>query len=156
MSTEIVVLFARGTIAGPAHVMRFHLAFSEQPVTGGTLAYGAADILFGDVGSTSVSGGIHVMVPHTLLTKEFAMALGACVTGLLTVTLKVIATLCLATCATFLSSIVDDLTLLIHGQDDDLVVGKMTLKGLEFRQPARTFGNASNVMQFLGFLFFNG
>ena len=66
MFGEIVVLFARGTFAGRAHMTRFHLTFSEESVTLGTLAYGAADILFGGVGSTSVSGGIRVMVAHTL------------------------------------------------------------------------------------------
>ena len=87
MFGEIVALFARGTFAGPAHVTRFHLAFSEQPVTVGTLAYGTADILFGGVGSTSVGGGIRVMVAHALFAEEFAMALWACVTCLLSVTL---------------------------------------------------------------------
>ena len=87
MSTEIVWLFARRTFIGPAHVTRFDLAFSEEPVTGGTLAYGAADILFGGIGSTSIGGGTHVMVPHAPFTKEFAMALRASVTGLLSETL---------------------------------------------------------------------
>ena len=87
MFGEIEILLARGTFAGPAHVTHFHCAFSEQPVTGGTLAYGAADILFGGVGCTSISGGIRVMVPHALRTEEFAMALWACVMSLLSVTL---------------------------------------------------------------------
>ena len=123
------------------------------------------------------------MVPHTLFTKEFAMATSARVTGLLSVTLQVIVALGLTTRTTFLAiagmmtdvigietflaleaeitgpeesfertaavimvshfdendllgfgrSFEDDLVLMIHGQDHDLMmVCEMTLKGFEF------------------------
>ena len=50
----------------------------------------------------------------------------------------------------------DDLVLLIHGQDYDLIVDEMTLKGVEFGQPARTFGNVSIAMECFGLSFLNG
>ena len=50
----------------------------------------------------------------------------------------------------------DDLVLMIHREYDETIVGKMTLKGLEFGQSARTFGHASNAMQFFGFSFLDG
>ena len=89
VNTETEILLARGAFAGTAHVTRFDLARSEEPATGGTFAYGGTHRfdLFGSVGSFSVGGGIHVVVIHTLFTKEFAKALRACVTGLLSVTL---------------------------------------------------------------------
>ena len=49
----------------------------------------------------------------------------------------------------------DDLVLMIHGQDHDLIVGEMTLKGFEFGQPTRTFGNTSVAMECFGFSFLN-
>ena len=84
-----MVLLARGAFGGPAHVTRFDLAFSKQSVAGGTFAEGVTHglDLFGGVGSTSVGGGEHVMVPHTLFTEEFTMATRARVTGPLPVTL---------------------------------------------------------------------
>ena len=89
MSTEIWIFLARGAFAGTAHVTRFDLVSLEGPVTGGTFAYGGTHRfdLYGSVGSFSVGGEIHVVVTHTLFTKEFAKALRACVTGLLSVTL---------------------------------------------------------------------
>ena len=50
----------------------------------------------------------------------------------------------------------DDLVLMVHGQDDDLMVKEMTLKGLEFGQPARPFGNAGLTMEVSGLSFLNG
>lgn len=50
----------------------------------------------------------------------------------------------------------DDLVLMIHGQDHDLIVDEMTLKGVEFGQPARTFGNVGVAMECFGFTFLNG
>lgn len=50
----------------------------------------------------------------------------------------------------------DDLVLLIHGQDHDLMVDEMTLKGVEFGQPARTFGNVGVPMECFGLSFLNG
>ena len=41
----------------------------------------------------------------------------------------------------------DDLVLVIHGQDHELVVDEMSLKGFEFGQPARPFGNTSLLME---------
>ena len=53
-------------------------------------------------------------------------------------------------------SLEDDLVLVIHGQDDDLMVGEMPLKPFEFGQPARSFGNTSLAMEVSGLLFLNG
>ena len=50
----------------------------------------------------------------------------------------------------------DDLVVMVHGQDHDLMVDEMTLKGLEFGQPARPFGNASLTMEVSGLSFLNG
>ena len=50
----------------------------------------------------------------------------------------------------------DDLVLMVHGQDDELVVDEMALKGFEFGQPARSFGNAGLAMEFSGVSFLNG
>ena len=50
----------------------------------------------------------------------------------------------------------DELVLVIHGQDHDLMVDEMTLKGLEFGQPARPFGNAGLTMEVSGLSFLNG
>ena len=44
----------------------------------------------------------------------------------------------------------DDLVLMIHGQDHNLMVNEMTLKGLEFGQPARPFGNVGFTMEVSG------
>ena len=85
VNTETEILLARGAFAGAAHVTRFDFVFSEETVAVGTLAYRGTHRfnLFGGVGSFSVGGGIHVMVTHALFNEEFAMALRACVTGLL-------------------------------------------------------------------------
>ena len=50
----------------------------------------------------------------------------------------------------------DELLLVIHEQDHDLMVGEMTLKGLEFGQPARPFGNAGLTMKVSGLACLNG
>ena len=50
----------------------------------------------------------------------------------------------------------DDLVLVIHGQDHDLMVDEIPLKRLEFWQPARSFGNASLAMKVSGVSFLNG
>ena len=50
----------------------------------------------------------------------------------------------------------DDLVLVIHGQDHDLMTGEMPLKSLEFGQPARPFGNAGLAMEFFGLSGLNG
>ena len=70
-----------------------------------TQMYGAADILdlFDSVSSYPIGGGIKVMVTQALLTKELAMASMTSVMGLLSMTLVIIDTLCLATSATFLA-----------------------------------------------------
>ena len=44
-------------------------------------------------------------------------------------------------------SLEDELVLMVHGQDHDLMVDEMALKGLEFGQPARPFGNTSLPME---------
>ena len=95
MRTEIIILFAGWAFAGTTDVTCFNFLRTKEPVADGTLEYAAADIvdLFGSVGSFSISGGIHVMVNHTLLTKEFAMASRTCVTGLLSTSLLLITTL---------------------------------------------------------------
>ena len=53
-------------------------------------------------------------------------------------------------------SLEDELVLMVHGQDHDLMVDEMTLKGLEFGQPARPFGNAGLPMEVSGLSFLNG
>ena len=53
-------------------------------------------------------------------------------------------------------SLEDELVLMVHGQDDDLMVGEMALKGIEFGQPARPFGNTGLTMEVLGLSFLNG
>ena len=53
-------------------------------------------------------------------------------------------------------SLEDDLVFVIYGQDDDLMVNEMALKGLEFGQPARPFGNAGLSMEVAGVSFLNG
>ena len=50
----------------------------------------------------------------------------------------------------------DDLVLMVHGKDDDLMVDEMTLKRLEYGQPARPFGNAGLLMEVSGLSFLNG
>ena len=50
----------------------------------------------------------------------------------------------------------DDLVLVVHGQDDDLMVGEMSLKRLEFGQPVRPFGNAGLTMELSGLPCLNG
>ena len=50
----------------------------------------------------------------------------------------------------------DELVVVIHGQDHDLMVGEMALKSLEFGQPARPFGNTSLAMEVSGLLRLNG
>ena len=104
MSTEILVLFAGGTFAGPTDVTCFDFLWTEEPVANGTLEHGAADILdlFGSVGSFPVGGTMHVKIGQTLLRKEFAMASRTSVRGLLSTTLVIITTLGLTTSATFL------------------------------------------------------
>ena len=47
-------------------------------------------------------------------------------------------------------SLEDELVLMVHGQDHDLMVDEMALKGLEFGQPARPFGNTSLPMEVAG------
>ena len=82
MLTEIAVLFTGRTFGGTAHVTRFDLVRLEESVTAFTLAYGSADALdfFRCVGSLSVCGGIHVMIPHTLFSEEGALTSRALVT----------------------------------------------------------------------------
>ena len=72
MLTEIAVLFAGRTFGGTTDVSRFDLVRSEESVTSFTFAYGIADALdaFRSVGSRSVGGGIHIMIPHTLFSEE--------------------------------------------------------------------------------------
>ena len=53
-------------------------------------------------------------------------------------------------------SLEDELVLMIHGQDHDLMVSEMTLKRLEFGQPARSFGNVGLTMEVSGVSFLNG
>ena len=50
----------------------------------------------------------------------------------------------------------DELVLMVHGQDHDLVVDEVTLKGLEFGQPARPFGNTGLPMEVAGLSGLNG
>ena len=50
----------------------------------------------------------------------------------------------------------DELVLVICGQDDDLMVGEMTLKSVEFGQPARPFGNVDLAMEVSGLSCLNG
>ena len=82
MLTEIAVLFAGRTFGGTADVTRFDLVRSEESVTLLTLAYGIADALdaFRSVGSRSVAGRIHVMIPHALFSEEGALTCRALVT----------------------------------------------------------------------------
>ena len=82
MFAEIVVLFAGRTFGGTTHVTRFDLVGSEESVTLVTLAYCSADAFdaFSHVGSLSVGGGIHIMIPHTLFSKEGAVTAWALVT----------------------------------------------------------------------------
>ena len=53
-------------------------------------------------------------------------------------------------------SLEDELVLMVHGQDHDLMVGEMTLKRFEFGQPARPFGNAGLTIEVSGLSFLNG
>ena len=82
MFAEIVVLFTGRTFSGTAHVTRFDLVRSEESVTLVAFAYGTANTFdfFRRVGSFSVGGGIHVMIAHTLFSKEGAVTSGALVT----------------------------------------------------------------------------
>ena len=50
----------------------------------------------------------------------------------------------------------DELVLVIHGQDQDLMVDEMTLKRFEFGQPARPFGNAGLAMEISGLACLDG
>ena len=82
MLTEIAVLFTGRTFGGTTDVTRFDLVRSEESVTLLTLADGIADALdaFRSVGSRSVGGRIHVMIPHTLFSEESALTSRALVT----------------------------------------------------------------------------
>ena len=182
MLTEIVVLFARRTFGGTAHVTRFDLVGSEESVTVFAFAYGTANTFdfFRRISSRSVGGGIHVMIAHALFSKEGAVTSGALVTRDLswskvhasrlfasvtflafTRVMRVIVVLVTGftidakvnttqeprqgiTSVVMLShfdendvfisgrSFEDDLIIVIQGQHDDLVLGEMFLKGVDF------------------------
>ena len=82
MFTEIVVLFAGRTFGSTTHVTRFDLVGSEESVTLVAFAYGSANTFdfFSHVGSLSISGGVHVMIAHTLFSEEGAVTSWALVT----------------------------------------------------------------------------
>ena len=75
MSLKITVLFAGRTFGGATHVTHFDLVGSEESVTVVTLAYGSADAFdaFSHIGSLPIGGGVNVMIPHTLFSKEGAV-----------------------------------------------------------------------------------
>ena len=82
MFAEIAVLFAGRTFSSTTYVTRFDLVRPEESVAVFAFAYGTANALdtFSHIGSRSIGGGIHVMIAHTLFSKEGTVTSRALVT----------------------------------------------------------------------------